>query len=88
MLVPWPGIEHVPLHWEHRVLTSGLPESCSFILVGVGTTLAVQRLRLQASSGGGTSLIPSPGTKNANAVPCNQEKIQVATGGIVLMHMF
>ena len=88
MLVPWPGIEQVPLHWEHRVLTTGLPDSCFFILIGVGTTLAVQWLRLQASTGGGTSLIPSPVTKNANAVPCNQEKMQVATGGTVLMHMF
>ena len=24
-LVPWPGIEPGPLHWEHRVLTTGPP---------------------------------------------------------------
>ena len=26
ILAPQPGIEPVPLHWKHRVLTTGLPE--------------------------------------------------------------
>ena len=25
ILIPWPGIEPVPLHWKHRVLTTGPP---------------------------------------------------------------
>ena len=31
ILVPWTGIKHVPLHWEHGVLTVGLPGKSLFL---------------------------------------------------------
>ena len=40
----------------------------------LGTSLAVQLLRLCASSAGGTGSFPDQGTKILHAVQCNQKK--------------
>ena len=44
----------------------------------IGTSLAVQWLRLCTSTAGGTGSIPGQGTKIPHAMQCNQKKEKVA----------